>query len=284
LQEQERFSGGRGGPFFVVFTDLDGTLLDSASYDWKEARAALDLCKRRHVPVVLASSKTRAEMEFFRGQLSLSAPLISENGGGIFFATDNTRPPPPGAALDKDLWRCSFGVPYPRLVCALQEIRDTLGWNIKGFSDMSVQEISRITGLGQEAARRAAMREYDEPFLVLDKQITDEKPLFEAAAKRGLSISTGGRFHHLHGENDKGRAMDKVISWYRESWGEVVSIALGDSPNDFPMLRRADYPVLVRSLRDFSALKREIPGLIMTREMGPKGWNLAVLDILGKRR
>jgi mannosyl-3-phosphoglycerate phosphatase len=70
--------------FFVVFSDLDGTLLDHNTYGWQAAQPALNLCKKCHVPIVLVSSKTRAEMELLRGELSVSAPFVSENGGGIF--------------------------------------------------------------------------------------------------------------------------------------------------------------------------------------------------------
>ncbi len=72
-------------PFHIIFTDLDGTLLDHDTYAWKEAEPALDLCKTLKVPVILASSKTRAEMETIRREMSISDPFIAENGGGIFF-------------------------------------------------------------------------------------------------------------------------------------------------------------------------------------------------------
>jgi len=70
---------------FLIFTDLDGTLLDHDTYGWEEALPALDLCRRLGVPVILVSSKTRAEMDVLQNRLGLSAPFISENGGGIFF-------------------------------------------------------------------------------------------------------------------------------------------------------------------------------------------------------
>ena len=274
-------SGVSDTPFFMIFTDLDGTLLDYNTYGWEDAQPALDLCKRLHVPVILVSSKTRAEMDLLRHELSISAPFISENGGGIFFAYKTFRDPPPGKSFDKGLWKCSLGLPYDRLVRGLQEIRDELGWNIKGFSDMSVEEISRRTGLDHETSRLTAMREYDEPFIILDQKAPDMNALFKAAAQRGLTVTVGGRFYHLLGKNDKGRSVEKVISWYKQFHGGVVSIALGDSPNDFPMLERVDYPVLIRSQRDFPMLRKTIPRLRVTRDMGPKGWNSAVLEILG---
>jgi mannosyl-3-phosphoglycerate phosphatase len=70
------------------------------------------------------------------------------------------------------------------------------------------------------------------------------------------------------------------MSWYRQSHKNAVSVALGDSPNDFPMLERADYPILVRSQRDFSELKEKIPNLKFSHEMGPLGWNEAIMDLL----
>ncbi|MCD6296256.1 MAG: HAD-IIB family hydrolase [Deltaproteobacteria bacterium] len=270
-------------PVIVVFTDLDGTLLDHDTYGWDEALPALGRCKRFFIPIVLVSSKTRAEMDQLRRKLSISAPFISENGGGIFFPCDTIKEPPPDALLDGDLWKWSLGLPYAHLIRGLNEIRDELGWDIKGFSDMSIDDISDLTGLDKKSARLAAMREFDEPFIIPDQDHVDRESLKKAAAQRGLTITEGGRFFHLNGKNDKGEAMQKLMSLYKRLHGNIVSVALGDSPNDFSMLECADYPVLVRSRRSFEGLKKRIPRLMVTSEMGPKGWNTALLDILDEK-
>jgi len=276
-------SEAAAAPVIVVFTDLDGTLLDHDTYGWEGAVPALDLCKRLLIPIVLASSKTRAEMDQLRLKLSPDAPFISENGGGIFFPGDATYDPPPGAILDGDLWKWSLGLPYADLVRELGGIRDELGWNIKGFSDMGIDDISDLTGLDKKSARLAAMREFDEPFIILEQDPVDRESLGKAAEQRGLTITEGGRFFHLNGKNDKGQAMQKLMSLYKRLHGNIVSVALGDSPNDFSMLECADYPVLVRSKRNFEGLKNRIPRLIITSEMGPKGWNAALLEILDEK-
>ena len=263
----------------IIFTDLDGTLLDHNSYEWEEAKPALDICKLNHVPVIPVSSKTRAEMDILIHKLGLSSPFISENGGGIFFPKKEADRLPPGTFFAVNLWKCSLGVPYELLVTALGEIREELGWDIQGFSEMNAKEISHLTGLDPDSARLAAMREYDEPFIVKGRKKVDTDTLSEAAKRRGLKISTGGRFYHLHGKYDKGEAVGKLISWYREHH-QVLTIALGDSPNDFSMLKQVDTPVLIRSSRDFPGIREMIPGLKITREVGPKGWNSAVLDLL----
>ena len=68
----------------VIFTDLDGTLLDRETYTWEAARPALDRVKRQGIPWVLVTSKTRGEVEFWRRCLGNEHPFIVENGGAVF--------------------------------------------------------------------------------------------------------------------------------------------------------------------------------------------------------
>ncbi|MBW1781464.1 MAG: HAD-IIB family hydrolase [Deltaproteobacteria bacterium] len=287
-------------PFFLIFTDLDGTLLDHDTYGWEAAIPALEACRKKRVPVILASSKTRAEMDILRRRLSLSSPFISENGGAIFFPKEACMEPPPGSVSADDpagsgksttgspaggakgLWEVSIGVPYTRLVQAFREIRNELKWEMKGFSDMGIDEISCLTGLHKGAARWAAMREYDEPFIIQGEESANLALLHRAAEKRGLRITSGGRFYHLQGKNDKARGMELVTAWYKEHHEEILVIALGDSPNDFGMLERADIPVLIRSGRTFPDLAKRCSRLKITDHTGPEGWNAAVLSILSE--
>jgi mannosyl-3-phosphoglycerate phosphatase len=266
----------------VIFTDLDGTLLDHESYEWVEAKPALDLCKERHVPVILVSSKTRAEMNPLRLELGLTAPFISENGGGIYFPQEGPLEPPPEAVPDKELWKWSLGEPYPRLVRSLREISDELGLPIRGFSDMTLEEISELTGLEIEQSRLAAMREYDEAFVLTQENKGTLESLHQAALRRGYQISTGGRFHHLHGAMDKGDAIQRLIALYRARYVNVKTVGLGDSPNDFSMLRTVDHPVLLGAPNRFPELKGKLSRLTLVEKPGPLGWNEAVLDVLTK--
>jgi mannosyl-3-phosphoglycerate phosphatase len=167
---------------------------------------------------------------------------------------------------------------------ALGAIRKELDWNIRGFSQMSAHEISRLTGLDLENSRLAAMREFDEPFVLVEPEIGNTETLSAAAKARGLRMTTGGRFHHLHGKIDKGEAVKKLMAWYqdRQPFFNFTTVALGDSPNDLTMLQQVDQPVLVRSPRADPKWVHKIPGLRITRETGPRGWNEAVLEILGR--
>ena len=81
-------------PGLVVYTDLDGTLLDFHSYSFKAASAALRELKRLSVPLVMVSSKTQAEMLTLSNTLGIVAPFVTENGGAIFWPKASAWPCP----------------------------------------------------------------------------------------------------------------------------------------------------------------------------------------------
>ena len=68
----------------VVFSDLDGTLLDHDTYSFDAARPALERLRVDGVPLILCTSKTRAEIAPLRRALGNTHPFISENGGAVF--------------------------------------------------------------------------------------------------------------------------------------------------------------------------------------------------------
>ncbi|KAF5413010.1 MAG: Glucosyl-3-phosphoglycerate/mannosyl-3- phosphoglycerate phosphatase [Candidatus Methanocomedens sp.] len=75
-------------PEYVIYTDMDGTLIDHDTYSYEAALPALDLIRKRNIPLVFCTSKTRAELEVYCKELEIYHPLISENGGAIFIPED----------------------------------------------------------------------------------------------------------------------------------------------------------------------------------------------------
>jgi HAD superfamily hydrolase (TIGR01484 family) len=69
---------------FLIFTDLDGTLLDHDTYSFDRALPALRLLDKENIPLVINTSKSRGEIERYRSLLGNTHPFVSENGGGIF--------------------------------------------------------------------------------------------------------------------------------------------------------------------------------------------------------
>ncbi len=265
-------------PPLVVFTDLDGTLLDHSTYSFEPARPALEALAAAGVPVVLCTSKTRAETEHWRRALDNPYPFIIENGGSALIPLGYFGPDVSYDRVDGGCGVLEFGRPYADLRLALERIRDATGLPLRGFGDMPVEEIAERCGFSREHAALAARREYDEPFVGADPAFLGA--VAREAAASGLRVVTGGRFHHLVGGNDKGLAVRALRRLFDRGGRPVQAVGLGDSPNDEPMLREVDIPVLIPGPggRDTDAVG--LPGLVVAPSAGPEGWRDAVLRIL----
>ncbi|MGE3154417.1 MAG: HAD-IIB family hydrolase [Nitrospiraceae bacterium] len=270
-------------PPVVVFTDLDGCLLDGITYSWEPAREALATLQARHIPLVLVSSKTRAELEAIRSQLQLPHPFVSENGGAVFSPEGYFSISPDEAVQRDDYEVIELGTPYALLRQALRELEQAVGVQLRGFGDMSVEEIAERTGLCEAEVHLARQREYDEPFLIEGpgSLVTEVQ---REARDRGLTVTHGGRFHHLMGDSDKGRACLHLIERYRRQRPEtsqgLMSVALGDSVNDLPMLRVVDHPVLIARSDGSYDPNIQLSNLLRAEGIGPAGWNRAVLAVV----
>jgi mannosyl-3-phosphoglycerate phosphatase len=270
-------------PRIVIFTDLDGSLLDTDTYSYDAAKDALARIQEKAVSLILVSSKTRSEIEPLRFRLAHQHPFVVENGGGLFIPKGYFPFPVEHSALRGEYQVVEIGAPYAALRLSLKEISQSLGCKLVGFGDMSSDEIARLTGLSPSEALLAKQREYDEPFISQGTDLSWET-LQEAAAARNLHCTRGGRFYHLMGANDKGVASRILLTCYRrlaDNEGQpLVTIAVGDSLNDEPMLALATYPVLVQRPDGTYDPDVRIPQLIRSPAAGPTGWNKAVLDLL----
>ncbi|MCP9473232.1 MAG: HAD-IIB family hydrolase [Nitrospira sp.] len=267
----------------VVFTDLDGTLLNSRTYRFDEAGEALDALHARGIPVVLVSSKTRAEMEPIRSQLRNDHPFIVENGGAVFIPAEYFSFPLPATGASGPYRVVEFGTPYPLLRKALKEIEREVGLSLTGYGDLSVDDVASRTGLSFKEAALAKQREYDEPFFIEGTHRATPE-LAAAIESRGLNWTTGDRCHHLMGSQDKGRAVRRLIEYYRQAAADhhhgLTTVTVGNSLNDLPMLAAVDRPILVRQADGSYAVGVDLPGLIRAPAPGPVGWNQAILSLL----
>jgi mannosyl-3-phosphoglycerate phosphatase len=271
----------------VFFTDLDGTLLGHDDYDWRPAARALEMLRRRRIPLVLVTSKTRAEVRPLLTKLRRREPFVTENGGAVYFPDGyfpfrirNERPAGAG-------WRCvAFGVPRRLLLAALRRAARQAGAKVRPFAEMEAREVAGLTGLSLREARLAMQREFDEPFVLREEARAAWPRLRRAIRDQGLRATRGGRFFHILGRNDKGAAVRKLKTWFRRlGRGPIRAVGLGDSPNDVALLRAVDVPILVA--RPGGRYDREtlaaVPRARRAGGVGPAGWNRAVLKLLGRR-
>ncbi len=262
----------------VIFSDLDGTLLDHNSYSFGPASQALGLIKTKEIPLVLCTSKTRGEIEYYRDLLDNKDPFISENGAAIFI---------PGHYFSQDYKYdremngykvIELGTPRDMLIETLKSISDKTGVKIRGFSQMTAGDIGELTGLDELMSRLAMQRDYSEPF-IFDDDAQNAETIEDEINLKGYKHTRGGRFHHILGGNDKGRAVKTLTEIYKTAYGEIKTVGIGDSLNDLPMLEAVEIPVLVQKPGGEYDRNIKLPNLLYAEGAGPVGWNLSILKL-----
>ena len=253
-----------GYPPLIVFTDLDGSLLDHEDYSCEPARPALDKLAALDIPVILASSKTGTEIARIQRDVGcVDCPAIVENGAGL---------------LDPETGPEAGHGRYLELLAAINEVSPYLRSLFEGFHDLGTEGIIRSTGLSPKAAALAGQRQFSEPGLFHGGP-RDQEAFLAALEKLGVKARRGGRFLTLSFGGTKACRMDEIA----ERYGNPPRIALGDAPNDVEMLEAADHGIIIANPHgaEIPALPGEAAGLIRrTVLIGPQGWNSAVLDLL----
>jgi mannosyl-3-phosphoglycerate phosphatase len=248
----------------IVFTDLDGTLIDHDTYEWDSAREALTALDRISAGIVLASSKTSAEIGCLRTALGLQNwPAIVENGAGL---------------LPENTSDVQGGSRYHELLSVLADVPEELRCHFHSFGAATTAQVAKMTGLVPEAAALAKRRAFSEPgqWSGTDLQKADFVTMLKSY---GVQAQQGGRFLTLSFGGNKVDQMRSIIKTYRPKH----SIALGDAPNDVEMLEAAEFGVVVANPHHppLPPLQGEAKGKILrTNKAGPSGWNEAILYLL----
>ena len=259
----------------VVFSDLDGTLLDRQTYSLEGALPAVEKLRELNAPLVLVTSKTFDEVLFWREQIDNHSPFVIENGAAVFAQQGDLQFPPRAAVRPyKGYDRVEFGVRYRKLVRDLKSAARESGCRVRGFADMDVHEVAEECDLPIQQAAMAKARLYDEPFRLTEG---DVGALALAIEDRGLRLTRGGRFHHITGRSDKADAVSLLMEAWKNS-SPLKTIGIGDAPNDAGFLNVVDYPVLMES-PEIDEMKRLVPRARIA-VAGPRAWSRAIFEIL----
>jgi len=244
----------------VIFTDLDGTLLDD-NYSFEDAELGLELLKKYSIPLIFCSAKTKAEQEVIRKEMGINDPFIVENGSAIYIPKGHFRKSYGKDAGDYEV--VILGIESREIIGEIKRLREK--YKIRNYYFMSVEEVSEVTGLDLEDARRAKMREFGETIVKADEVALEE-------LKKKFEVVPGGRFIQVYGKGaDKGEAVRILTEMYREEYGNVVTVGIGNAQNDLPMLKAVENPAIVKN-SDGSWANLDIKNLYRAERIGPAGW------------
>jgi mannosyl-3-phosphoglycerate phosphatase len=222
-------------------------LLDPSNYSYDESLNAIKQLKEKKVPIVFCSSKTKAEQEVYRQLMEIKDPFIVENGSAIYipkkyfsfsFEFDSSM---------ETYFVIELGVKYDKIRTVLDRINKIV--DVRFFGNMSVEEVSEVTGLSLELASLAKQREYSETLILNDH---NKYIVLKMIRDVGLNWTYGGRFYNVIGKTDKGNAVKKLVELFKKEFGKIKSIGIGDNLNDLPMLEVVDKPFLIKRERDES--------------------------------
>jgi predicted mannosyl-3-phosphoglycerate phosphatase (HAD superfamily) len=194
---------------FVVFSDLDDTLLDRRTFDFEAARPGLELLKRNEIPLVLMASKT---MEAF----------AVENGGAVFIPQRYITGSEESNIAKKGLYfQKILRTPFAEIQAFFRNFVKRHGAPFRALTDLSLEDVIRMTNLPGEQASKALARAYDLPFTVDSGAEGLVQLLAEEASLQGLTVVEGGRFFHFKGKADKGTAFDVLRPYYIRAFGGI---------------------------------------------------------------
>jgi mannosyl-3-phosphoglycerate phosphatase len=275
-------------PRQLIFTALEGALVDPRTDSFAGAEEALSELEHRKIAYVLLTSRTREEIEPIRRKLGHNHPFVTENGGGIFFPDGYFSLRIPGAVRTARYLSIAQGRPYKEICEALDEIAEECGVGVAGFHHMSLREIADNTGLRPRVAELARAREFDEPFYFTS---ADEKAVarfVEVARERGFDLRRGPKFWHLSAKCDAARAVRTLAQLFREATHiKLRLVGIGGGQEDLPWLRAVDQAILLPDTRgeatpsiQSQANEGRTRAIVMGDTPGPAGWNKAVLGLL----
>ena len=269
----------------IVFTDLDGCLLDHNNYSYSVAKPLLRRLQELDIPLIINSSKTRTEINAIQKAMAINSPFIVENGAAVLFSSDINKEQ---FAINKQQLESlgsqkikKLALPRQKLLDICNQIKNEHHFKYKGFRDMSVSQIAGLTQLSEDEAYAASQRDFSEPVYWQDSQSRLQQ-FAQLLKKQQIQLQQGGRFIHLGGQYSKGKAMQWLLNhWIHHNTANSASIALGDSMNDASMLNQSDYAIVIKN----NGNRLQVNGKLQTIRSslsGTSGWVETLAPLLEK--
>ena len=261
----------------LIFTDLDGSLLDHDSYSFEPAKNLLLELESAAIPVIPITSKTFAEVKNLRIKLGNQHPFIVENGAAIAIPVYYFPSMPKDCYEKSGFWILANSQPRDHWNTLLEENSQEFDGEFETFSSIyktkGAEGIQEITGLSLDQAELSNQRDFSEPIHWVGSEQRKQAFIKKLTAAGGTLLQ-GGRFLALGGKVDKGCALLQLTELYQQfkALPQIHTLAIGDSGNDISMLEAATSAIIIRSkTHPAPCLSRE-HNLIKSTAYGPDGW------------
>ena len=129
----------------VIYTDLDGTLLDHHTYSFEAALQTVHALRDRGIPIVPCTSKTRAETAELMNAVGLFGPMIVENGAAIWVPNNWDLSRPAGATDTREAWCHSFGPSRGMIRRQLAVLNVEWGNRYQSLCDLSDKQVMSLS-------------------------------------------------------------------------------------------------------------------------------------------
>ena len=246
----------------LLFTDLDGTLLNKKTFEFKAALNLIKNCISKGINIIPNSSKTDLELNEICEDLKIPKVYISENGSciyGLNVLSENLNEKI-CLSRNKDIIFKNF----------TDKINVKLQKKCLILENETLQNQIEVLGLPKNKISKAMNRKFSIPFIFLGNN-EEEVELKKNVRRNGLNVQFGGRVLSLGDEVSKGDAMMRFMSLLsNETKKNYVSICVGDNENDFDMLDKCDYPCLVKNgpLKNINFKNQ----CVFSKKEAPDGW------------
>ncbi len=223
-------------PHILIFSDVDGTLIDDFGGD------AFAACRRgaHWAQVILASSRTVVELARMQDALGLTGPVLAENGAVVAVRIDDPMAPalpglPEEVAILGQPWRIGHLAPG----------FDALHARLKHLSTADRDLVARAITAAKSGTDRDAKARWHSVLLAMPEGPERER-LIDAFRAAGLRAEPGGHWMQLVSDADKGRAAIELTTKWTSQHGRPMTVAIGDESNDTSLFSAVDLSFVVR--------------------------------------
>jgi mannosyl-3-phosphoglycerate phosphatase len=220
----------------IVFAGIDNVPL-GIDAGHRRLPALLERLASERIMLVFCSFRARAEIEGFRQSVGVFHPFVCENGSAVFTPRHYFGTELMDARQVAGYDTLEFGLPYDHVVEIIRSTARQLRVEVRGFADMSIEQVAAETGLSLLDARLAKLREYGEPFRLVRPDAMAERRVIRFLESYGLACERHGGFHHAASAAGPAAAVAVLATLYRTVFGRIVTAAAGEAATASIMAR-----------------------------------------------